>query len=41
LCKKHCPVNCITGDKNTPYVIDQSACIRCGTCAEKCKFGAI
>jgi len=41
LCKKSCPVNCITGDKNTPYVIDPSACIKCGTCVEKCKFGAV
>ena len=43
LCAKNCPVNCITGDKktNTPYVINEDACIKCGTCLEKCKFGAV
>ena len=24
-----------------PYAIDQARCIKCGTCLEKCKFGAI
>lgn len=41
LCKKNCPVNCISGDKNTAYKIDTEACIRCGTCLEKCKFNAV
>lgn len=41
LCAKNCPTNCITGDKNTPYVIAAAACIRCGTCMDKCKFGAV
>lgn len=41
LCARNCPVNCITGDKNTPYVIDEEACIKCGTCMEKCKFDAV
>lgn len=41
LCAKNCPVDCITGDKNTPYEIDEDKCIKCGTCFEKCKFGAV
>jgi len=41
LCAKNCPVNCISGDRQTPYFIDQEACIKCGTCYEKCPFGAI
>ena len=41
LCAKNCPVNCITGDRQTPYVIDQEACVKCGTCYEKCPFDAI
>ncbi|MDA8229276.1 MAG: NADH-quinone oxidoreductase subunit NuoF [Desulfitobacterium hafniense] len=41
LCAKNCPVNCISGDKNNPYVIDSSKCINCGTCQDKCKFGAV
>jgi NADH:ubiquinone oxidoreductase subunit F (NADH-binding) len=30
LCARRCPVNCITGEKRQPHVIDQSACIKCG-----------
>ncbi len=41
LCAKNCPVNCISGDRQTPYFIDQEACIKCGNCYEKCPFGAI
>jgi len=41
LCAKNCPVNCISGDRQTPYVIDQSKCIKCGTCLEVCPFKAI
>lgn len=41
LCAKNCPVNCISGDKNTPYVIDNEKCIKCGACMEKCPFKAI
>jgi len=41
LCAKHCPVGCITGDKNNPYEIDAQSCIKCQSCIEKCKFGAI
>ncbi|MCL2326364.1 MAG: 4Fe-4S binding protein, partial [Proteobacteria bacterium] len=41
LCVKKCPVDAITGDRQTPYVIDGDACIRCGACKAACKFGAI
>lgn len=41
LCAKHCPTNAISGAKGVPYVIDQSKCIKCGACLEKCKFGAV
>ena len=36
-----CPVHAITGGRKIPHIIDPQACIRCGTCMEKCKFGAI
>jgi NADH-quinone oxidoreductase subunit F len=41
LCAKNCPVNCISGDKKSPYCIDSEACIRCGACMEVCKFNAV
>ncbi len=41
LCTKHCPMNAITGNKNTPYRIDISTCSKCGMCVEKCKFDAV
>ena len=41
ICAKHCPVNCISGDKKTPYIIDQEVCIKCGNCKAKCPFDAI
>ena len=41
LCSKKCPVGCISGEIKKPFVIDQSKCIKCGTCMDTCKFGAI
>jgi len=41
LCSRVCPVNAISGEVKKPFVIDQSKCIKCGACIEKCKFGAI
>jgi NADH:ubiquinone oxidoreductase subunit F (NADH-binding)/(2Fe-2S) ferredoxin/NAD-dependent dihydropyrimidine dehydrogenase PreA subunit len=41
ICAKHCPVDCISGDKKSPYVIDQKTCIKCGNCKAKCPFDAI
>jgi len=41
LCARNCPVNCISGDRQTPYFIDPEKCIKCGTCIQVCPFGAI
>ncbi len=41
ICKKNCPVGAISGDKDTPFVIDQDKCIKCGICMEKCPFKSI
>jgi ferredoxin len=41
LCKRKCPVGCITGDPRQPHVIDEEKCVRCGKCLEVCKFGAV
>ena len=40
-CSRKCPVGCISGELKKPFVIDQSKCIKCGTCMDTCKFGAI
>ncbi|MCL2708057.1 MAG: NADH-quinone oxidoreductase subunit NuoF [Defluviitaleaceae bacterium] len=41
VCKKNCPVDCISGELKQVHTIDQSACIKCGVCMQKCKFKAI
>jgi NADH:ubiquinone oxidoreductase subunit F (NADH-binding)/(2Fe-2S) ferredoxin len=41
LCARKCPVNCISGERKEPHVIDQSKCIKCGECYSACKFDAI
>ncbi|MFA6074106.1 MAG: NADH-ubiquinone oxidoreductase-F iron-sulfur binding region domain-containing protein [Candidatus Woesearchaeota archaeon] len=40
-CKKHCPVNAITGELKNLHIIDQDKCIRCGKCYDVCAFKAI
>ena len=40
-CSRKCPVNAITGNVKQPHVIDQAKCIKCGTCLDTCRFGAI
>lgn len=41
LCAMRCPVNCISGNKKEAHVIDQDACIKCNSCFDACKFGAV
>ncbi|MDR0932258.1 MAG: 4Fe-4S binding protein [Victivallales bacterium] len=41
LCIRHCPVNCISGERKMRHEIDQSRCIKCGACYQICKFHAI
>ena len=40
-CARKCPANCITGERKTKHVIDQTACLKCGECFNVCKFGAV
>ena len=40
-CARNCPVNAITGTVKNPHEIDNDKCIKCGTCIDNCKFGAI
>ena len=41
LCTKVCPVGAISGERKSAHTIDQSKCIKCGACLEKCPFKAI
>ena len=41
LCARKCPANCIHGEVKSPFVIDNSKCLKCGACMDSCKFGAI
>ncbi len=41
LCSKKCPVDAITGSVKNKHVIDKEKCIKCGKCAEVCKFKAV
>jgi len=41
LCVMKCPVNAINGRKRNPHNIIQDNCIKCGQCAQICKFNAI
>ena len=41
LCARKCPAGCIHGEIKSPFVIDNSKCLKCGACMESCKFGAI
>ena len=40
-CARSCPVNAISGKKREVHKIDQEHCIKCRTCYEVCKFGAV
>ena len=41
LCLRHCPVNCITGERKMRHRIDAAKCIKCGVCFQACKFHAV
>ena len=41
MCARNCPTKAITGTVKQPHVIDQSKCVKCGTCMTVCKFGAV
>ncbi len=41
LCAKQCPSNAIIGKIRNIHIIDNKKCIKCGSCMDKCKFGAI
>ncbi len=41
LCSRRCPVSAIHGEVKKPFEIDPTSCIRCGTCLNACRFGAV
>jgi len=41
LCAKKCPTSCISGEKKQLHVIDVGDCIKCDTCRQVCRFGAV
>ncbi len=40
-CARVCPAGAISGSVKEPHVIDNTKCIKCGACMEKCRFQAI
>jgi len=40
-CVKVCPAEAISGEKKEPHAIDETKCISCGACFDRCKFGAV
>jgi NADH:ubiquinone oxidoreductase subunit F (NADH-binding)/(2Fe-2S) ferredoxin/NAD-dependent dihydropyrimidine dehydrogenase PreA subunit len=41
VCARNCPVECISGVRREPHLIDQLRCIKCGRCFEVCRFNAV
>lgn len=41
LCARKCPVEAISGEVKKPHEIDGDTCIKCGKCAEVCRFSAV
>jgi len=40
-CARACPVGAISGERKEVHTIDQSLCIKCGACMDRCKFNAV
>lgn len=40
-CARACPVGAISGERKEIHKIDQSLCIKCGACMDRCKFNAV
>jgi NADH:ubiquinone oxidoreductase subunit F (NADH-binding)/(2Fe-2S) ferredoxin len=40
-CSRVCPVKAITGEKKKPHLVSQELCVKCRSCFETCKFGAV
>lgn len=40
-CKRHCPVNAISGNPKEIHTINQELCIKCGACYDACAFNSI
>ncbi len=41
LCARHCPTQCISGERGGLYKIDQDRCTKCGECQRVCPFAAV
>lgn len=41
ICKRECPVNCISGSNKERHVIDTEKCIKCDNCAQVCPTNAV
>lgn len=41
LCAKNCPAGAIKGEPKRCHSIDESVCIKCGSCVDVCSFNAI
>ncbi|MBN2050935.1 MAG: 4Fe-4S binding protein, partial [Spirochaetales bacterium] len=41
LCLKKCPAEAIVGEAKKAHYIVEDKCVRCGACAEVCRFGAV
>jgi Fe-S-cluster-containing hydrogenase component 2 len=41
VCLRRCPEKAITGEKKQRHTVDDSKCVKCGICAEVCKFDAV
>jgi NADP-reducing hydrogenase subunit HndC len=40
-CARVCPTQAISGELRKPHFIDQTKCIKCGSCYSTCRFNAI